>query len=69
MDATRASMVPARASILYCSFHPGVAFWSIGPANTKVGVAKHIAGNVDHALGARARIGLSRRWPATRFVF
>jgi len=44
------------------------ALRSIEFANTKVGVAKRIAGDIRSIQGARARIGLSRRRPATRFV-
>jgi len=45
-----------------------VALRSIGSANTKLGVAKRIAGDIRSIQGARARIGLSRRRPAMRFV-
>jgi len=39
-----------------------------GAANTKLGLEKRAAGNIGHYHGARAGLGLSRRWPAPRFT-
>jgi hypothetical protein len=44
------------------------AIRSIGSANTKLGVAKRVGGDDQSIQGARARYGLSRMKPPTRFV-
>jgi hypothetical protein len=42
----------------------GVALRGIGSANTKLAVERRAAGNIGQCHGARAGLGLSRRWPA-----
>jgi hypothetical protein len=37
-------------------------------ANTKLGVAKRTVDIIGFCHGARAGLGLSRRWPPVRFV-